>query len=94
MRALVLNTLATTIFLAMFGMMKALENAIERVKLLPEERQAYAAHVLEQIAADNGTPFQVPAGHRVAILEGLAQAERREFASEDAVNAILRKPWA
>jgi hypothetical protein len=32
-------------------MIKVLENAIDKVKRLPEDRQAYVAEVLEQIAA-------------------------------------------
>jgi hypothetical protein len=41
-------------------MMKILEEAIEKVRKLPEERQAYAAEVLEQIAAAGGDVFAVP----------------------------------
>ena len=74
-------------------MMKVLEDAIEKVKDLPPERQAYAAEILEQIAAASSEPFQVPNDHRAAVLEGLRQAERGEFASDDEVDAVLRKPW-
>jgi len=51
-------------------MMKALEIAIEKLKALPEERQAYAAEVLEQIAASNEGVFQIPADHLAAVQEG------------------------
>src|ERR1035438_4540252 len=54
-------------------MMKILEDAIEKVQKLPEERQAYVAEVLEQIAAAGSDPFIVPEGHRAAVLEGLEQ---------------------
>ena len=64
-------------------MMKALEIAIERVRHPSDERQAYAAHLLAQIA-----------DHRAAILEGLAQAKRGEFANDEGGHAILCKPWA
>ena len=74
-------------------MIKVLEKAIEQIKDLPPERQAYAALVLNQIAADDGTPFEVPAEHRTAVLEGLAQAERGEFACEADVERALRRPW-
>jgi predicted transcriptional regulator len=74
-------------------MIKVLELAIEKVRQLPEDRQAYAAEVLEQIAARRGDVFAVPADHRAAISEGLAQAERGEFAADAEVDAILRKPW-
>ena len=74
-------------------MIKTLEQAIEKVQRLPPEQQAYAAYVLEQIALDDGKPFQVPTDHRAAILEGLEQARRGEFASDDALNRLLRTPW-
>jgi predicted transcriptional regulator len=72
-------------------MMKTLEDAIEKVRKLPEERQAYVAEVLEQIAAAGGDPFAVPEEHRAAVLEGLAQAERGEFMNDDEMAALWRK---
>jgi truncated hemoglobin YjbI len=72
-------------------MMKVLEDAIEKVKRLPEERQAYVAEVLEQIAAAGTDPFTVPEEHRAAVLEGLAQAERGEFMDDDDMAALWRK---
>lgn len=75
-------------------MIKVLECAIAKVQALPEERQAYIAQVLELIASDDTAPFQVPEDHRAAIIEGLSQAERSEFASEEDVDALLRRPWA
>jgi predicted transcriptional regulator len=75
-------------------MIKALETAIAQLKDLPPERQAYAALVLKQIANDDGAPFEIPAEHRAAVLEGLAQVERGEFASEADVERALRRPWA
>lgn len=75
-------------------MIKALEKAIAQINALPPVRQAYAALVLQQIADDDGTPFEVPAEHRTAVLEGLAQAGRGEFATEEDVERALRRPWA
>ena len=72
-------------------MMKVLEDAIEKVLKLPEERQAYVAEVLEQIAAAGSDPFSVPEEHRAAVLEGLEQAERGEFVSDDEMAALWKK---
>jgi hypothetical protein len=72
-------------------MMKPLEDAIEKVRKLPEERQAYVAEVLEQIAAAGSDPFTVPEEHRAAVLEGLAQVERGEFMNDDEMAALWRK---
>jgi hypothetical protein len=57
-------------------MTKVLEAAIEKVRKLPEDRQAYVAEVLEQIAAAGSDPFIVPESHRVAMLEGLRESAR------------------
>jgi predicted transcriptional regulator len=72
-------------------MTKVLEDAIEKVRRLPEDRQAYVAEVLEQIAAAGSDLFIVPDGHRAAVLEGLAQAERGEFATDEEMVALWKK---
>jgi hypothetical protein len=72
-------------------MMKTLEDAIEKVRKLPEERQAYVAEVLEQIAAAGSDLFIVPVKHRAAVLEGFEQAGRGEFISDDEMAALWKK---
>ena len=72
-------------------MTKVLEDAIEKVRKLPEDRQAYAAELLEQIAAAGSDRFLIPEAHRVAVLEGLGQAQRGEFVSEDEMSALWEK---
>lgn len=72
-------------------MMKVLEEAIEKLRKLPEERQAYVAEVLEQIAAAGDDVFTVPQAHRAAVLEGLGQAERGEFVSDEEMAALWKK---
>ena len=71
-------------------MTRVLEDAIEKVRKLPEDRQAYVAEVLEQIAAGSDL-FTVPEDHRAAVLEGLEQAERGEFVSHDEMAALWTK---
>jgi hypothetical protein len=74
-------------------MIKVLEKAIEKIRKLPESRQAYAAEVLEQIAANpDDEVFVIPEEHMPGVLEGLAQAERGEFAAELEM-ANLWKKW-
>jgi hypothetical protein len=72
-------------------MTKVLEDAIEKVRRLPEDQQAFVAEVLEQIVSAGGDPFMVPEDHRAAILEGLEGAERGEFASDDEMVALWKK---
>jgi hypothetical protein len=75
-------------------MIKALETAIERIRRLPADRQAYAARVLEEIAGEGGAPFSVPDNHRAAILKALDQLERGGRADPADVEKVLREPWA
>ncbi len=72
-------------------MTKVLEDAIEKVRMLPEDRQAYVAEVLEQIAAAGSDLFVVPDEHRAAVLEGLGQADRGEFATNEEMAALWKK---
>jgi len=72
-------------------MTKVLEDAIEKVRRLPEDRQAYVAEVLEQIAAAGSDVFTVPEEHRAAVLEGLGQADRGEFASDEEMAELWKK---
>ena len=72
-------------------MTKVLEDAIEKVRKLPEDRQAYVAEVLEQIAAAGSDLFIVPEGHRAAVREGLREAGQGEFASDEEMAALWKK---
>ena len=72
-------------------MTKVLEDVIEKVRRLPEDRQAYVAEVLEQIVANDSDLFVVPDEHRAAVLEGLEQAERGEFATDEEMAALWKK---
>jgi hypothetical protein len=74
-------------------MIKVLQEAVERVKTLSEERQAYAAEVLEQIAGAGEGVFEIPDEHRAAVHEGKEQAARGKFADEETVARVLRRSW-
>jgi predicted transcriptional regulator len=71
-------------------MSQVLEDAIAKVRQLPEDRQAYVAEVLEQIAAAGSHMFLVPDEHRKDVLEGLEQAKRGEFVSDDDLAALWK----
>jgi predicted transcriptional regulator len=72
-------------------MIRALEDAIAKLSKLPEDRQAYVAEVLEQIAGTGGDLFVIPDDHLAGVLEGLAEAERGEFVSDDDMAAFWKK---
>ncbi len=74
----------------MARMIEALQIAIEKLKRLPLEKQEWAAGVIEEIAAADA-PFSIPGDHLPGVLEGLAQAERGEFASEEEMAALWKQ---
>jgi hypothetical protein len=66
-----------------------LERAFDKVRQLPEERQAAAVQALEIIAAQEGSPLTD------AEIQGVKQAQhavrRGEYASEDAVRSFFAR---
>ena len=72
-------------------MIKALELAIEKVKALPQERQEYAAEVLEKIASADDAVYPLSDEERRLVREGLAELDRGEVASEADVRAAFDK---
>lgn len=72
-------------------MIKILEEAIEKVKKLPKERQEYAAEVLEQIAEAGEEVYVLSDEERQLVREGLDELDRGEAASEVGVRAVFDK---
>jgi hypothetical protein len=70
-------------------MLKSLEQAINKVKSLDPERQAFAAKVLEDIALRH--PFEIPVEHLKAVQEGLEQVRRGERATDAEMAALWKK---
>lgn len=71
-------------------MMKVLEQAIEKIKGLPEERQEAAAAALELIAAqvDNG---DLTADEIAGVREARDAVRRGEIASDERVETFFRR---
>ena len=72
-------------------MIKVLEQAIEKVRRLPEDRQAYAAQVLEEIASGTDGVYRLSEDERRLLSEGIEAADRGDFASEADVEAVLAR---
>jgi predicted transcriptional regulator len=75
-------------------MTKLLEEAISKVRELPEAEQDEAAAFLLMLAARRAEPEHLDEGTRAAVREGLEQARRGEFASDEQIAALFnpRKP--
>jgi len=74
-------------------MTKLLDEAIATIRTLPDEEQDLAAEMLMIIAGRNDAPYQMDDGERKAVLQGLAESDRGEFATQEKVNALLKRPW-
>jgi Mg2+ and Co2+ transporter CorA len=72
-------------------MIKALEQAIEKIKGLSKERQEYAAEVLEHIAQADDEIYHLTDEERRLVDESLAELNRGEAASEVEVRSVFDK---
>ena len=72
-------------------MTKLLEKALEAVRLLSPDDQDQIALAMLTLTGKQGEPEEVDPAHLVAVLEGLAQAKRRQFATAAEVEAAFRR---
>jgi DNA-binding TFAR19-related protein (PDSD5 family) len=72
-------------------MTKLLERALEAVRRLPPDRQDEIARAMLSLAGDDGEPEPIDSAHLSDVLESLAQAKRRQFASDAEVEAAFRR---
>ena len=64
-------------------MIKVLEQAIEKVRTLSEERQRYAAQVLEQIAEAGEDVYRLTDEERRLVREGIEDLEAGRIVPDD-----------
>jgi len=73
-------------------MTKLLEKALEAVRRLsPESQDEIARTILHLTAADKDELEKIDPAHLPDVLEGLAQAKRRQFATDAEVEAAFRR---
>jgi hypothetical protein len=72
-------------------MTKLLEEALQAVRQLPADSQDEIARAMLALTGNVGEPEEIDPGHLPAVLEGLAQANLRQFASDAEVEAAFRR---
>ena len=72
-------------------MTKLLEKALEAVRRLPAGNQDEIARAMLHLAARGGEPEILDPAHMSAVLQGLVQAKRGEFATDVEVEAAFRR---
>jgi predicted transcriptional regulator len=70
-------------------MTKLLDEAIDKVRQLPETDQDAAAELLLHLAARANGRIRLDDETRAAVQEGRAQAQRGEFATEEEIAAVF-----
>ena len=73
------------------AMTRMLDEAIKKVRELPDSVQDDAAEMLFSVAAKQGEPVRLDEETRAAIREGRAQARRGEFASDEDMQAFFER---
>jgi predicted transcriptional regulator len=68
-----------------------LDEAIKKVRELPDSVQDDAAEMLFSVAAKQGSPIRLDEETLAAVREGRAQARRGEFASEEDMRAFFER---
>jgi hypothetical protein len=73
-------------------MTKLLDKALEAVRLLPQDAQdRIAREMLYLSRTEDDEPEPIDPSHLPAVLEGLAQFRRGEFATDAEVEAAFRR---
>jgi hypothetical protein len=72
-------------------MTKLLEKALRAVEQLPPASQDEIALAMLTLSGNDGEPEDIDPAHLSDVLEGLAQAKRREFASDAEIEAAFRR---
>jgi predicted transcriptional regulator len=73
------------------NMSKLLEEAINKVRELPEAEQDEAAEMLLSVASKKGGPIELDDETRAAVREGREQARRGEFVSDKDMAAFFKR---
>ena len=75
----------------MGSMIKVLEDAVERVKVLSPDRQRYAAEVLDRIAEAGDAMYALSDEERAAVREGLADIDAGRIVSDAEMDAFWKR---
>jgi hypothetical protein len=73
------------------NMTKLLEKALEAVRQLSPDGQDEIARAMLSLAGDEGELEEIDPAHLADVLESLAQAKRREAATDAKVEAAFRR---
>ena len=73
------------------NMTKLLEEAVKKIRQLPEAVQDEAAEILLSLVSKSEEPIALNDGTRRAVREGRGQAQRGEFAPDDEMGEFFKR---
>jgi hypothetical protein len=73
------------------AMTKLLEKALDAVRRLPPESQDQIALAMLSLTGNDDEPEKIDPAHLADVLEGLAEANRGEFATDAEIEAAFRR---
>jgi len=74
-------------------MTKRFEEAIAKIRNLPDDQQDRVADLLLELASHDDEPPALTPEQVAGVHLALEQAKRREFASDENVERLLYRPW-
>ena len=72
-------------------MTKLLDQALDAVRRLPHDSQDEIARAILHLVAGEAEPEPIDPAHLPAVLQGLDQARRRQFATDNEIEAAFRR---
>jgi hypothetical protein len=72
-------------------MIDVLEKVIDRVRQLPEDKQRFAAEILEHISADGSDVYVLSQEEERLLQEGIDDLDGGRVASPEQVDSVLQK---
>src|SRR5262245_49654819 len=72
-------------------MTKTVQQAIEALKNLPEDRQETVARAILDYASHDDGVYHLTDEEREEVRDGLAEVKRRDFATDDEVSGLYRR---
>jgi hypothetical protein len=72
-------------------MTKLLEKAVETVRQLPSDSQDEIAKAMLQLASSDSGPERIASADLLAVLKGLEEARRGDFATEVQIEVAFRR---
>ncbi|MGJ4929024.1 hypothetical protein ACQR1I_05005 [Bradyrhizobium sp. HKCCYLS2038] len=72
-------------------MTKLLDQGLEAVRRLPSDAQDEVARAMLALAGEDREPEDISPSHLRDVLESLAEAKRRQFATDADIEAAIRR---